>query len=145
MPCHGRRGLGSMLERIVLATLSTLVSLNLWTGGPLFALWVGSRVQAAIGQLSMAAVGAALGVLIVETLVLYRLLLLLNRRYNAVLGRRERRQQAPWLKPISGERRVLEVREPLTAIERVVVVSVVVVFELALVWFFFFAHYSLQQ
>ena len=134
-----------MLERILLATLSTLVSLNIWTGGPVLALWVGSRVQAAVGHLSMAAVGATLGVLAVETFVLYRLLVVLHARYNALIGRRERRSQAPWLKPMSGERRYLEVREPLSAIERVVVVSVVTAFELFLVWFFFFAHYSLPQ
>ena len=134
-----------MLERIALATLSTLVSLNLWTGGPLLALWVGSRVQAAVGHLTMGAVGATLGVLIVETYVLYRLLIVLNNRYHALIGLKGRRPQAPWLKPMSGERRVLEVKRPLTAIERVAVVSVVVAAELLAVWFFFFAHYSLPQ
>ena len=133
----------SLLTRIVLATLSTLVSVNLWTGGPLFALWVGSRIQAASGQLSMGAVAATVGVLIVETLVLYRILIVLNARYNEVIGRHERRRQAPWMKPMSGERRAVEVGEPLTAVERVVVVSVVVAILVAEVWFFFFAHYSL--
>lgn len=129
--------------RIVLGTLTTLVSLNLWTGGPLLALWVGSRIQASIGTLSMAAVGATIGVLIVETFVLYKLLTILNARYNAVIGRTAPRQQAAWLKPMSGERRSLQTRQPLSAVEKIVVVSVVVVFELFLVWFFFFAHYTL--
>jgi hypothetical protein len=70
------RGAGSVANPIVLGVLSTLVSVNLWTGGPLFALWVGSRIQAAVGQLSMAAVGATVAALIVETLVLYKVLLL---------------------------------------------------------------------
>src|SRR6266480_3571173 len=82
--------------RLVLGVLTTLVSVNLWTGGPLFALWVGSRVQAAIGQLSMTAVGVTVGVLIVETLVLYKLLAVLSIRYDRVIGRTRRRQQAPW-------------------------------------------------
>src|SRR5688572_23403566 len=35
----------SALKRIALAALLTIVGLNVWTGGPLLALWVGSRVQ----------------------------------------------------------------------------------------------------
>jgi hypothetical protein len=132
-----------VLERVVLATLSTLVSVNLWTGGPLLALWVGSRIQAATGQLTMGAVAATIGVLIVVTLILYRLLLVLNNRYNSVIGRVEKRRQTAWLKPISGERRSLEVKRPLSAVEKVVVASVVVAVQAALVWFFFLAHCTL--
>src|SRR2546423_9224041 len=112
--------------RVLLGVLTTLVSVNLWTGGPLFAVWVGSRIQAAVGHLSMGAVAGTVGVLIVETLLLYKVLAFLSLRYNVVIGRRMRRQQAPWLKPMSGERRALEVKEPLTAVERIVVISVVV-------------------
>ena len=137
------RGARSALYRMLLAILSTLVSINLWTGGPLFALWVGSRVQASIGTLSMSAVGATIGVLIVVTYVLYKLLAWLNGRYYAAIGRTVPRQQAPWLKPMSGERRSIQVRRPLSAVEKTVVVSVVVAAEVFLVWFFFFAHYSL--
>jgi hypothetical protein len=127
----------------VLGVLTTLVSVNLWTGGPLLALWVGSRIQAAAGQLSMAAVGGTLGVLIVETFVLYKALAYLNARYNRVIGRVSPRRQAPWLKPMTGERRALEVRRPLSATERIVVASVVVAVLAFEVWFFFFAHYAL--
>ncbi len=135
---------GSTATRIVLGTLTTLVSVNLWTGGPLLALWVGSRIQAAVGQLSMAAVGATVGILILETFLLYKVLAFLNARYNKAIGRTVRRQQAPWLKPISGERRSLEVRQPLTAVERIVLVSVVAAILALEVWFFFLAHYTLQ-
>jgi hypothetical protein len=137
------RGFGNLLLRIVLATATTLVSINLWSGGPLLALWVGSRIQTAVGSLSMAAIGATVGVLIVETFLLYRLLAWLSIRYDAAIGRKVPRRQAPWLKPMSGERRTLEVRRPLTAVERIVVGSVVILAEAGLVWFFFFAHYSL--
>jgi hypothetical protein len=135
---------GSTATRIVLGTLTTLVSVNLWTGGPLLALWVGSRIQAAVGQLSMAAVGATVGILILETFLLYKVLAFLNARYNKAIGRTVRRKQAPWLKPISGERRSLEVRQPLTAVERIVLVSVVAAILALEVWFFFLAHYTLQ-
>lgn len=142
-PRQSSRGAGNLFLRVVLATATTLVSLNLWTGGPLLAVWVGSRVQAAVGTLSMAAVGTTIGVLIVITFLLYRVLAWLSVRYNAVIGREMKRQQAVWLKPMSGERRTIRTREPLTAVEKIVVTMVVLVVEIALVWFFFFAHYSL--
>ncbi len=136
------RGLRVALERVVLAILTTLISVNIWTGGPVFALWVGSRIESAVGQLSMAAVGATIGVLIVETFVLYRALALLNARYNSLIGRVLPRRQAAWLKPMSGERRSSEVRRPLSAIERIVVGSAVIAVLALEIWFFFFAHYT---
>ena len=142
---RGPRGPGSALYRIVLGIASTLVSINLWTGGPLFALWVGSRVQASIGTLSMSAVGATIGVLVVVTYVLYRLLAWLNVRYYAAIGRTLPRQQAAWLRPMSGERRSLQVRRPLSGVERIVVASVVVAVLVFEIWFFFFAHYTLAS
>ncbi len=133
-----------VLTRIGLGILTTLVSVNLWTGGPLLAVWVGSRVQAAVGQLSMGAVAATIAVLIAESFLLYRALVFLNFHYNQALGRVMTRQQHPWLKPMSGERRAEEVRQPLTAVERIVILSVVVAVLCLEVWFFFFAHYSLS-
>src|ERR1700693_79922 len=127
----------SAAERVVLGVLPTFVSVNLWTGGPLLALWVGSRIQTAVGQLSMAAVGATVGVLILETFLLYRVLAWLTARYNAVLGRTMPRRQAPWMKPMSGERRALEVRQPLSPPERIVIISAVVAGLALEVWFFF--------
>ena len=136
----GRRNLA---WRMLLATATTLVSVNLWTGGPVLALWVGSRIQAAVGSLSMAAVGATVGVLIVESLLLYQLMAWLSVRYDEAIGRQVKRRQSAWLKPMSGERRTLQVSRPLTAVERIVVLSVVVAVQAFLVWFFFFSHYSL--
>ena len=136
------RGIGVAVKRVVLGVLSTLVSVNLWTGGPLLALWVGSRIQSAAGRLSMTAVGATIAVLSLESFLLYKTLAWLNTRYNKAIGRAMPRQQAAWLKPMSGERRSIEVKRPLTAIERIVVVWVVLAALLFEVWFFFFAHYS---
>lgn len=145
MPASGASGggAGNLALRVLLATATTLVSVNLWSGGPLFAVWVGSRIQTAVGTLSMGAIAATVGVLIVESVVLYQLLAWLSIRYDAVIGRRRRRQQSAWLKPMSGERRTLEVKAPLSAVERIVVISVVVAFQAFVVWFFFFSHYSL--
>lgn len=137
------RAIGAAIKRIVLGVLTTLVSVNLWTGGPLLALWVGSRIQAAVGRLSMTAVGATIVVLIVETFLLYKTLAYLNTRYNEAIGRLTPRQQAPWLKPMTGECRSIQVKRPLTATERIVVASVVAAVFILEIWFFFFAHYTL--
>ncbi len=137
-------GARSMFTRIVLGALTTLVSINLWTGGPLLALWVGSRVQASIGTLSMAAVGATIGVLIVVTYLLYKALAWLNVRYNEAIGRKMPRHQLAWHKPMSGERRKVEAaRRPPNGVERIVIVSVVFAVLAFEIWFFFFAHYTL--
>lgn len=125
-----------------LGILTTLVSVNLWTGGPLLALWVGSRVQAA-GQLSMGAIAATIGALAVETYVLYKALAYLTFRYDEVIGRTRPRAQAAWLKPMSGERRSETVKQPLGAMERIVVIVVVVAVLVFEIWFFFFARLSL--
>jgi hypothetical protein len=137
------RGSHAAAKRTLLGALTTLLSVNLWTGGPLLALWVGSRIQAAVGQLSMAAVGATLAVLIIETFVLYRALAYLNAAYNNAIGRTMPHRQAPWLKPMSGERRSLQAKRPLSATERIVIASVVVAVLSLELWFFLFAHYTL--
>ena len=46
---------GIKTARIGLAALTAILSVNLWTGAPLFAIWVGSRVQGGTG-LTMGAV-----------------------------------------------------------------------------------------
>ena len=33
------------LKRLALMTVMAVLAMNIWTGGPLFALWLGSRVQ----------------------------------------------------------------------------------------------------
>jgi len=37
--------------RILLAGLTAVLAINLWTGAPIFAIWVGSRVQKGTGLL----------------------------------------------------------------------------------------------
>lgn len=137
------RGARAIATRVLLGALTTLVSVNLWTGGPLLALWVGSRIQASVGHPSMAAIGATVGILLVESFVLYKLLTYLNVAYYRAIGRRIRRQQAPWLKAMSGERESTTARQPLSATERIVVASVVLAVLALEVWFFAFAHYTL--
>jgi hypothetical protein len=135
------------LERIGLVSASALVSINIWTGAPLLAVWVGSRIQAAQNGLSMTAVLAVLAVLGVSVFVLAWLLARINGRYDEITGRpAEARQSSPWLRSMRGERESeLKRRQGISGIERAVMVSVVAAVLAFEVWFFFFAGSSLPN
>jgi hypothetical protein len=131
---------------VILAAASILVGINLWTGFPLFAVWVGSRVAGSTG-LSSGALFLVIGVLGVLTFVGVKALTRLSALYDRVTGRPPPpRQVAPWLRSMRAERVDLVRRgRKLNAVERIVVVCVVgavVGFE---VWFFFFAGSSIPR
>jgi hypothetical protein len=135
------------VQRLALVIGSALVSVNIWTGAPLLAVWVGSRVQAAQNRLSMTALLAVVATLAVTVFALAWVLSWLNNRYDEVTGRpADRRQTSPWLRSMRGERESdIQAKHGISAIERVVVISVVgaaLAFE---VWFFFFAGSSLPN
>lgn len=125
----------------------TLVGLNIWTGSPLLAVWVGAQVQRGEPALKMSTVGLVLLTLGASAFVLYQLLQRLDRRYGEAIGRKPgTRQPVPWLKSVSGERvPAKRPREPLTALERIMVLLVVLAIGSFEVWFFFFAGDSLPQ
>ena len=72
-------------KRLGLAVLMTLAALNVWTGGPLLALWIGSRVQGE-GPPSMAAIFTAAASLAGISLVLMRILSSRGRRRRSTSG-----------------------------------------------------------
>jgi hypothetical protein len=135
------------IQRLALVAGSALVSINVWTGAPLLAVWVGSQVQRSQGKLSMTALFTVVVVLAVTVFLLAWLLARINGRYDELTGRpAEARQTSPWLRSMRDERES-DVRRKygISAIERVVVVSVVgaaLAFE---IWFFFFAGSSLPN
>ena len=51
------------LKKVGLLTASALCSINLWTGAPLLAIWIGSKVQGSLNNLSMTAVFSVVVVL----------------------------------------------------------------------------------
>jgi hypothetical protein len=130
---------GGRLARIALAAAAAFVTVNIWTGAPLLALWVGSRAAGPSG-LSMAAIGVVVVVLAVLVVALTTLLSRLNARYDRLTGRVADRRVSPWMRSVRSEREdYARQREGTTAIERVVVISVSVAVLLFNVWFFFFA------
>jgi hypothetical protein len=136
----------SRLKRVGLAAVIGVVSLNVWTGGPLFALWVGSRVQGS-GPPAMAAIFVAAVVLLVTSLVLIRVLAVLGAKYDTLTGQAPTvRAHTPWLRSMSGEREQYPGQAPrLTALERTLVVMVVVATCAFEIWFFFFSTSPIDE
>src|SRR4051794_12942778 len=133
------------LKRIGLAALMALLAINVWTGGPLLALWIGSRVQVhsktsmTIEPVTAVVVFAALAVI---SLVLLRSLGIVSRAYDraAGVGPSSRRRDS-W---VSVERRSYE-QAALTALERILVVAVVLAGLAFEVWFFFYSTSPIDQ
>jgi hypothetical protein len=135
------------LKRLVLAAVIALLTVNVWTGAPLAALWVGSRVQTG-GQATMLAIAVVAAVLALIAFLLLRLLALASATYDRVSGTEASgvRTHAPWLRSMRGERpQYPGVRTQLTAPERIFVFSVVVAVVAFEIWFFFFSGSSIDQ
>jgi hypothetical protein len=135
------------VQRLALVIASALTSINIWTGAPLLAVWVGSQVQAAQDRLSMTALFAVVVTLAVTVFVLAWVLAWINSRYDELTGRsQEARYTSPWLRSMRGERETdIRRKHGISAVERVVVVSVVGAVLAFEVWFFFFAGSSLPN
>jgi len=125
------------LRRALFAAATAFLSINLWTGAPLFSLWVGS--QASDQQvLSMAAVAAVLLVLAVLTLSMLVALLWLEGRYRRLLGHPLREGRLTWLRAFNAQSE--QVRQvPMSMVEQIVTVTVYVAVITLIVWFLFFA------
>jgi hypothetical protein len=130
---------GMLAKRLALAAAAAVVTVNIWTGAPLLALWVGSRAAGPSG-LSMTAVFLVVVVLAVLVLLLVQALTRINERYDRLVGRRAERRVSPWMRSMRSEREdVARERQGSSAIERVVVISVTAAVLAFNVWFFFFA------
>jgi hypothetical protein len=133
-------GARAMLERMALGAATTILSVNIWTGFPLLALWVGSRF--AYGDpLSMEGIVIVLAVLIVLAVVGIRSLTWLSTRYDRLTGKPPSpRQPAPWLRSMRAERSdAARSRRKANSIEMIVVLAVVAAIIAIEIWFFFFA------
>lgn len=134
------------VKRVLVAAASILASVNIWTGAPLLALWVGSRIVPSSG-LSMTAVFVVIVVLAASVLALTAALSWLSARYDDLTGRpAAARRTSPWLRSMRGEREETTRRKyGMSAIERIVVLSVTAAAIAFEVWFFFFAGSSLPN
>jgi hypothetical protein len=128
----------ALFLRVVLAALTAILAVNLYTGAPLFAIWCGSRVQNGT-QLTMGTVGVVIGTLVLTVALIVFLLTRIEAAYKVVTGQQTSRRTAPWLRSMRGERDEEQRRRPLTAYEKVLVFAVVGAIGVFEVWFFFFS------
>ena len=137
---------GSLGKRALLLAAMTVVAINVWTGGPLFSLWVGSRLQTT-GQPLMASAALIIVILVIVSFVLVRLLTILSAAYDRASGQTATvRTHAPWLRSMRGEReRYAGERPRLTALERILVAMVIVVVLGFEIWFFFFSTSPIDE
>jgi membrane protein required for beta-lactamase induction len=135
------------LKKVGLLTASALCSINLWTGAPLLAVWIGSKVQGSLNNLSMVAVFSVIVVLAGTVFGLALLLTWLNVKYDDLTGRPVvARQTSPWLRSMRDERDDATQRKyGIGGIERVVIICAVAGILAFEAWFFFFAGSSLPN
>lgn len=133
-------------QRVLLMALMGVVGINVWTGNPLLALWVGSRVVDS-GQLTIGAVGVVAGMMGAVGYALLRVLAVLGAAYDKLTGHTATvRRHVPWLRSQSGERvEYQREREGLSGLEVVLVVSVVLAVVAFEIWFFFFSTSPIDQ
>jgi hypothetical protein len=133
------------LKRYGLAALTAFIALNIWTGSPLLALWIGSQVQGEESQPSMGAFIAVLGCLVLFSVLLYQALKRVSHAYRETTGTTPTvRTHAPWLRSMRAERpEHASVKTRVGGVERIVVVSVILAAVAFEVWFFFFSGSSI--
>jgi hypothetical protein len=130
------------LVRILLAGLTAILAINLWTGAPLFAIWVGSRVQKGTG-LTMSTVLVVMGVLAATVAALVYALTRVEAAYKTVTGQETNRRTAPWLRSMRAERPELAEQRGLSGFEKGLAAAVVLGIVAFEAWFFLFAGSSI--
>jgi hypothetical protein len=128
------------VKRAAMVGATAFLAINLWTGAPLIALWVGSQV---VGEtvLSMKAVFVVVIVLAVLVFTMAMALAWLSSEYDRITGRESGEQRLPWMRSVRAEEGI---EEPgygvgITVLERVVMVSVYLAVICFLLWFFLLA------
>ena len=129
-----------LARRVGLGSVVVLLALNIWTGSPLLALWVASRVQPE-SQLGMSGFVTVVLVFGATSLLLVRLLAVVGAAFEEATGQsRAVRRHVPWLRSMRAERRRYP-GEPagITTLERLLIGMVVLAVMALEIWFFFFA------
>jgi hypothetical protein len=127
------------VKRMLLAAATAFVAVNLWTGAPLLALWVGSAV---VGSRALSMTGVFVVVIVLGTLT-YAMahgLVWLNETYNRLTGHNEGERRLRWLRSMNASGPNAEdERQAGTLLEQIVMASVYVAVITFLIWFFGFA------
>ncbi len=127
-----------LLKRVAMAVVTAVVTVNVWTGCPLLALWVGSHAVAS--ELSMTAVVVVLIVLGLLELAMVFVLSWLTNVYDEMIGLQRPEQQATWIRRLCApESAGLNRKLGISSLEGIVVINVYVAVITLLVWYLFFA------
>jgi hypothetical protein len=133
-------------ERVGLVAGMVLATMNLWTGAPLLGLLVGSRVAPSSG-ISLLAVAVIVLTTGAVCYALVRVLGVLGSVHDRLTGHEVAiRRHTPWLRSMSGERPHESggPTPPLTALEYVLIVVVVLCVLCFEVWFLLFSSSPLD-
>jgi hypothetical protein len=128
-----------LLKTLTLAAATAFVTVNLWTGCPLFALWVGAQV---VGErrVTMTAIFVIVAVLAVLVFASALALSWLNATYDILTGRPRVERRPAWMRSMRAEAEgYVTQRVGMTPLERVVMLNVYVAVILLAVWYVFFA------
>ena len=141
---HESRSTGR-IKPILLAAAMAFLALNVWTGSPLLAVWLGSKVQGEESQPSMGAYAVVIISLIAFSWGLYQLLKIVMSAYQDATGTTPTvRTHAPWLRSMRGERPDYPgATARISGAEKIVVVTVLVAAAAFEIWFFFFSGSSI--
>ena len=133
------------VKPILLAAAMAFLALNVWTGSPLLAVWLGSKVQGDESQPSMGAYAVVIFSLIAFSWGLYQLLKLTMSAYQEATGTTPTvRTHAPWLRSMRGERpHDTGATARISGAERIVVLTVLIAAAAFEIWFFFFSGSSI--
>ena len=132
-------GLSAILKRVAMAGITALVTVNVWTGCPLLALWIGSRAVGT-GDLSMFAVAVVLVVLGLLELAMMLVLAWLTSLYDELIGLQRPEQSATWIRRLCApESAGLNRRLQITTLEGIVVINVYVAVTTLVVCYLLFA------
>jgi hypothetical protein len=116
-----------IIKRLALAAATAFVAVNIWTGCPIFALWVGAQVVSE-RRVTVSVFASAVA------------LSWLNATYDAMTGRQHVERRPAWMRSMNAETEShVHKRVGITPIEQVVMLNVYVVVILLAVWYVFFA------
>jgi hypothetical protein len=128
------------LKRTAMAAATAFLAVNIWTGAPLLALWLGSHLTGRT-TLSMGAVGLVVVILAALVFGMAAGLIWLNNAYDRLTGQPPAgSRRLAWLRSMNTQEEdeaVIGMR--VSVLERIVVLSVYLAVLAFLVWFCFYA------
>jgi hypothetical protein len=144
-PPPSRRARRTLLaKRLLLAGATAFLAINIWTGGPLLSLWIGSQF---VGErrLSMGAIGIVVVTLVVLELAMAIGMTWLDNTYKRITGFPLRENRMTWLRSMNIENETVGEGIRASVLERIVMANVYVAVAVLVVYFFFLPQSPLPK